>query len=82
MICRYALTIRCACPVDARPDVYRAEFESSTMIKVEDILAAVQPFQTNAAFQEDLTATLARQLGCQVKTIGWHSGVETIAVAP
>jgi hypothetical protein len=82
VICRYALTIRCKCPVDERADVYQAEFESPTMIKVEDILAAVLPFETRATFQEDLTATLARQLGCKVTTKGSHSGVETTAVAP
>jgi hypothetical protein len=82
MICRYTLTVRCKCPVDDRTDVYWAEFESPAMIKVESILAAVAPFEAKPTFQEDLTALLAHQLGCEVTTIGCHSGVWTKAVAP
>jgi hypothetical protein len=63
-------------------DVYEAEFESSTMVKVEDILDALRPFENEAAFQEAVTASLARSLGCKVTTIGEHSGVKTVVVAP
>jgi hypothetical protein len=82
MICRYSLTIRCACPVDELSDVYQSEFESAVTIKVEDILEAVRPFESGRMFQEDLTASLARTLGCKVTTRGYHSGVETVIVAP
>jgi hypothetical protein len=82
MICRYSLTLRCACPVDELLDVYEAEFESSHTIKVEDILEAVRPFESGRMFQEDLTVSLARTLGCKVTTIGDHSGVKTTVIAP
>jgi hypothetical protein len=82
MICRYSLTIKCACPVDELSDVYEAEFESAATIKVEDILEAVRPFEAGQMFQEDLTASIARTLGCKVTTTGYHSGVKTVVIAP
>lgn len=82
MLCRYYLTIKCACPVDGLSDVYEAEFESATVLKVEDILEAARPFESGQMFQEDLTASLARTLACRVTTTGYHSGVKTVVIAP
>ena len=82
MKCRYSLKIRCACPVDEGSDVYDAVFESDDLIKVEAILDAVRAYATIKAFQEDVTRSLARTLGCQVTTIGYHSGVLTEVIAP
>lgn len=82
MICRYSMTIKCACPVDELSDVYEAEFESAATIQVEDILEAVRPFESGRMFQENLTASLARTLACKVTTIGYHSGVKTVVIAP
>lgn len=82
MICTYSLTIRCACPVDDLPDVYQVVFESTATIKVEDIIEAVGQFEVRKLFQEDLTASLARTIGCKVTTSGFHSGVKTTVVAP
>ena len=82
MICRYLLTIHCACPVDDRRDIYAAEFESASMIPVERILEAVREFNGVKAYQEDLTLSLARKLNCRVTTIGDHSGVLTEVTAP
>lgn len=82
MICRYATTIICACPLDDGRDTYQAEFESPSIIKVEDIIAAISVLVEAKAFQEDITESLARNLGCKVTTIGMHSGVLTTVVAP
>lgn len=82
MKCRYSLKIRCACPVDEGQDVYDAIFESDGMLKVEDIIDAVLAYNTVAAFQEDITRSLARKLGCRVTTFGYHSGVRTEVSAP
>lgn len=82
MICKYYLAVTCACPVDDGRDAYWAEFESSVLVKVEDILAAVAPFSDKKVFQEDMTRSLARTLGCKVTTTGMHSGVLTVVSAP
>jgi heterodisulfide reductase subunit C len=67
----------CACPVDARQDVYDCTVETNRTVKVEDILAAAQRATAKPAFQEDITERLAADLGCRVMTIGRHSNVET-----
>lgn len=82
MLCRYSVTIQSSCPVDEKPDTYAATFESSTMIKVEDILEAVRRFASEPSFQESLTSSLARVLNCKVTTMGWHSGVAVEVIAP
>jgi hypothetical protein len=76
------MTIRCACPVDEGSDTYLAVFESSQLIKVEEIIDAVKPYEVTQTLQEDLTGSLARLLGCRVTTIGYHSGVLTEVIAP
>ncbi len=82
MQCRYETKIVAACPVDSKPDVYDAVFESDDTIRCEDILAAVGRFATEKAYQEAITADLARDLRCKVTTVGYHSGVKTTVVAP
>lgn len=82
MICRYSLKIRCLCPVDEGHDVYDAIFMSDDLIKVEDIIDAVRAYDTTAAFQEDITRSLARKLGCTVVTRGYHNCVLTEVIAP
>jgi hypothetical protein len=81
MITRYELRILARCPVDEGNDVYECVVESSRTIKVEDILSAVEGFKAQPIFQEELTETLARQLGATVTTIGFHSGVKTTCTA-
>jgi GTP cyclohydrolase I len=51
------------------------------VIKVEDILAAVESFTTEPVLQEQFTRQLAARLRAEVETIGFHSGVETRVVA-
>lgn len=82
MICRYETRIVALCPVDSKPDVYEATFESDDTIRCEDILAAIGKWATEAAYQEQITADLARSLRCKVTTIGYHSGVKTTVIAP
>jgi hypothetical protein len=76
------MTIEAVCPVDGLPDSYRAELSSPNMISVERIIAAAAEYKALRVFQEDMTAALARTLGCSITTIGDHSGVATIVSAP
>lgn len=82
MICRYATTIVCSCPVDEGFDRYEAVFENHSMIRVEDINSAIGVFTGQKVFQESMTMQLARKLNCKVTTTGMHSGVLTTVVAP
>jgi hypothetical protein len=78
LLVRHTLTITAACPVDQKPDHYEAVVESSRIVKVEDILAAVARFTQTPMFQEELTQELARVLAAKVTTTGYHSGVRTV----
>ena len=78
MLVRHSLTITAACPVDQKPDRYEAVVECTRVVKVEDILSAVQRFTAAPMFQEELTQELARVLGAKVTTTGFHSGVKTV----
>lgn len=82
MICTYETRIIAACPMDGGPDVYEATFTSDDTIKCEAILEAIAPYAVEKAFQEQITADLARKLRCTVKTVGFHSGVKTTVIAP
>lgn len=82
MECRYETRIVAACPVDSKPDVYEATFESDDTIRCEAILDAIGKYATEKAYQEVITAELARELRCRVTTIGYHSGVRTTVIAP
>jgi uncharacterized membrane protein YkvA (DUF1232 family) len=82
MICTYQTKIVAACPVDQKPDVYEATFISDDTIRCEDILAAIGKYASEKAYQEAITAALARDLRCRVITVGYHSGVKTTVEAP
>lgn len=73
----HELSAAFCCPVDAAVDVYQITVETSHMIKVEDIIAAVRSQQKKPVFQEDLTARLSGIISASVTTIGFHSGVKT-----
>lgn len=81
MLVVHSLTIRAKCPMDKFGDTYEAEFSADRVIPVEYILAAVKKLTKREIFQEDLTVRLARALGVQVRTIGYHSGVRTEVTA-
>ena len=78
MLVRHSLTITASCPVDGKPDHYEAVIECARVVKVEDIIAAVESLRVQKIFQEELTQELARTLGAKVTTTGYHSGVKTI----
>lgn len=78
MLVRHSLTITAACPVDGKPDHYEAVVECTRVVKVEDILAAVDRLKAQKIYQEELTQELARVLGAKVTTTGYHSGVKTV----
>jgi len=78
LLVRHSLTITASCPVDGKPDHYEAVVECVRVVKVEDILAAVQQLRDRKVFQEELTQELARTLGAKVTTTGYHSGVKTV----
>lgn len=81
MLVRHTLTIRAKCPMDNGNDKYEAEFTATRVVPVETILAAVKRMTRKTIFQEDLTAALARELGMEVRTVGYHSGVRTEVTA-
>lgn len=70
------------CPVDGAIDSYKIVVRVQRVLKVEDILAAVQKNTAEPVFQERLTETLSAELDAEVETICIHSGVETTCVAP
>lgn len=76
MMVVHEMTFSRRCPVDDAQDRYELKVEATCIVKVEDILAAVEALPAKA-FQEDITLQLAAQLGCRVTTIGHHSGVKT-----
>lgn len=76
----HEMTFSRLCPVNDGRDEYRLTVTTMKMLKVEDILAAVDKLPPKA-FQEDLTAALAAALGCMVCTIGYHSGIKTTCCA-
>jgi hypothetical protein len=73
---KHELTIFNRCPVNGAQDVYQLTVEARTIVKVEEIIAAVADLPT-PAFQEELTVALAGRLHCRVTTIGHHTGVKT-----
>lgn len=76
----HCLTIFSLCPIDGRRDVYKMIVRTQRMIRVEDILAAVEAATKKPVFQEDLTEHLAKAIGCEIETQGWHGEVQTTVV--
>ena len=68
------------CPVNEGHDTYDLIVSALHIVKVEDILAAVDAL-AQPAFQEDITVALSAALPrCQITTIGHHSGVKTTCI--
>ncbi len=76
----HTLEVVAICPVDNKKDVYLMTVRTSRTITVEAILTAVSSFAQEPVFQEDFTERLHRMLGCEVETVGYHSGVRTRVV--
>jgi hypothetical protein len=68
------------CPVNSGFDIYDLRVESGELLKVEDILAAIEALPEQE-FQETLTKQLAHTLKAVVTTTGYHSGVRTTCFA-
>jgi hypothetical protein len=64
------------CPVDDKSDSYDVTVTTMKIIKVEDIIAAIDAIQW-PVFQEEMTQQLADNLGCRVRSVGYHSGIKT-----
>ena len=82
MLTTHELVATCTCPIDSGPDTHAVTVETRTDIPVETILVATESLKVEKVFQEEFTRRLARQLGAQVTTVGWHSGVRTTCKAP
>jgi hypothetical protein len=64
------------CPVDGKSDSYDVTVTTMKVIKVEDIIAAIDAIQW-PVFQEEMTQQLSDNLGCHVQSVGYHSGIKT-----
>jgi len=80
MLAEHSFTAVGRCPVDGCPDVYEVTVRASRVVFVEAILAARDDLTAAPRTQEDFTVALADRLGCQVETVGSHSGVRTRVV--
>jgi hypothetical protein len=81
LISQYELKIKSGCPEDNGRDDYQLIIRSFRPVPVEIILDAVRKYESRLIFQENITAELARDLGAEVTTIGYHSGVKTTCCA-
>lgn len=77
---KYSLYISPTCPVDKKNDRYLCEIYSDRATPVEKILEVVEDANCLEAYQEQITDFIARRLGCEVKTLGYHSGIKTECV--
>lgn len=80
MLITHTLQITAICPIDEKPDVYECVITTSRIIPVEEIIKAVDGLKNTKAFQEEICQDLHRQLACEVKLVGYHSGVKTEVV--
>lgn len=78
MLVKHYLTITAVCPVDQKMDVYEAVIECDRVLRVEEIIAAVDKCTRQPEFQEAITRDIARELAVKVTTTGYHSGVKTV----
>lgn len=81
MIITHELVAKCSCPKDHKPDLYEVTVTTRRVIPVEDIIAALARLEPVEQYQEQFTVELARAIGAEVKTVGFHSGVKTTCVA-
>ncbi len=82
MICIYEIAVRAVCAVDGARDVYILTLESHDPIRVETIVQMADRLTAHPVLQEDMTRDFARNLGCTVTSVGYHSGVRTTVVCP
>lgn len=73
----HEISISGICPVTGGRDCYSAKIRVRRIVKVEDIIAAMDNLPKQPMYQEDLTAHIAIILEAEVETIGHHSGIRT-----
>jgi len=76
MIVTHEIQVYGRCPVDGKSDSYDVTITTMKVIKVEDIIVAVEAIEW-PVFQEEMTQQLADRLGCRVRSVGFHSGIKT-----
>lgn len=76
----HTLEVTAACPADGKLDVYECVVTARRVIPVEDILKAAADVREARAYQEDICQELHRRLACEVRLVGYHSGVRTEVV--
>ena len=83
MTVTYETRVVAHCPADGSLDIYEVTITHDSMVQVEEILAAISAIDSTGPpiYQEHLTQMLADRLGATVTTVGFHSGVRTVAVA-
>lgn len=71
------------CPVDGARDDYSLTISSTTVVQVEEILAAIARATKVPSYQEEITQKIAEELpGAEfIRVVGTHSGVKTVVVA-
>lgn len=70
------------CPIDGTVDYYQVTLAvGDRLVHVEDVLDVARSYADQTLFQEWLTARLASDLGGDVTTVGFHSGVRTTVTA-
>ena len=77
MLVTHEIQVYGRCPVDGQSDTYDVTVTTRKIIKVEDIIEAINSIQW-PVFQEEMTQQLADRLGCRVRSVGYHSGIKTM----
>ena len=80
MIVTHDFELTATCPVDGTLDRYDVRVAVTRTLPVEEILEAVKG-APQKAYQEEITAHLAKVLGARVTTRGTHSGIVTTCSA-
>ena len=76
MLVTHEVQVYGRCPVDGKSDSYDVTVTTRKLIRVEDIISAIDAIEW-PVFQEEMTQQLADKLGCHVRSIGYHSGIKT-----
>lgn len=84
MLNTYEIEVRAQCPVNPTDtDLYQFTIESESIIEVEKITAFfAERAGKREVFQEALTQQAAVTLGARVRSVGVHSGVRVVSIAP
>jgi hypothetical protein len=70
----HRLEVVATCPSDGKGDRYDCQIEADRIIKVEDIMALAQKYESMTIYQEDIAVEMASELRARVKLTGTHFG--------